>query len=182
MTEQQFEQIFKQYFTFLSNVAYAVVNDEDDAYDIAQQVFIKFWNKKDTVDIDNNIKSYLHRATVNTAINFIKKDNKTVKFEDVSGAELAASTEEAKVEVSEENIQDVIKDAVSNLPEKCRLVFSLSRYSDMTNREIAEHLDISIKAVEKHISRALKELRVTLKPYMNYFGVFLILEVGILIF
>ena len=147
MTEQQFEQIFKQYFTFLSNVAYAVVNDEDDAYDIAQQVFIKLWNKRDSVNINDNIKSYLHRATVNTAINFIKKDNKTVKFDDISENDSVTLSEETKVEVSEENIQNVIQDAVSNLPEKCRLVFSLSRYSDMTNKEIAEHLDISIKAV-----------------------------------
>jgi RNA polymerase sigma-70 factor (ECF subfamily) len=182
MTEQQFEQIFKEHFTFLSNVAYTVVNNEDDAYDIAQQVFIKFWDKKDTININDNIKSYLHRATVNTAINFIKKDNKTVKFDDISSTELTDSTTETKIEISEENIQEIIKDAISNLPEKCKLVFSLSRYSDMTNKEIAEHLDISIKAVEKHISRALKELRITLKPYMNYFGFFLLLEVGILIF
>jgi len=76
-------------------------------------------------------------------------------------------------------VENAINRAISELPEKCKLVFTLSRYTDKTNRDIADELNISIKAVEKHISRALKELRVKLKPYMNSLLLFLILEVGV---
>ena len=55
----QFEIIFKEHFAYLSNVAFAMVKDEDDSYDIVQQVFVKFWDKRHQVDIDQNIKSYL---------------------------------------------------------------------------------------------------------------------------
>ena len=55
----------------------------------------------------------------------------------------------------------------------------MDRVEGMSNKEIADELEISIKAVEKHISRALRELRITLKPYLNNFSVFLWLEVGL---
>jgi RNA polymerase sigma-70 factor (ECF subfamily) len=61
MTELQFEKLFKEHFAYLSNVAFAMVKDEDDSYDIVQQVFVKFWDKRFDVDIDDNIKAYLHR-------------------------------------------------------------------------------------------------------------------------
>ena len=53
MTEHQFEILFKEHFSYLSNVAFGMVKDEDDAYDVVQQVFIKFWDKRLSVNIDD---------------------------------------------------------------------------------------------------------------------------------
>ena len=182
MTEHQFETIFKEHFEFLSNIAFAMVKDEDDSYDIVQQVFIKFWDKRFSVDITDNIKSYLHRATINTSLNFIEKNKRIVKVDDSKLEILPGQSFEKNTDFLSGEVEDAIKKAISELPEKCGVVFSLSRFSDMTNKEIADHLNISVKAIEKHISRALRELRVSLKPYMSSIIIFFLLEVGISIF
>jgi len=179
MTEHQFEKLFKEYFAYLSNVAFAMVKDEDDSYDIVQQVFVKFWDKRFDVDIDDNIKAYLHRATKNTALNFIDKNKRKVDFDDAALADMSEHSEEDNSDFLSGEVEEAIRKAIADLPEKCQIVFNLSRYSEKSNKEIAEELDINLKTVEKHISRALKELRVKLKPYMNSLLVFLIFEVGL---
>jgi len=60
-----------------------------------------------------------------------------------------------------------LRNAVSQLPSQCQIVFSLSRYENLSNKEIAEHLSISVTAVEKHITAALKTLRIKLKSLIN---------------
>ncbi|MBI9068740.1 MAG: RNA polymerase sigma-70 factor [Salinivirgaceae bacterium] len=178
MTEAQFELLFRKYFTVLSNVAYSVVKDRDEARDITQQVFIKFWDKRDDVNIQDNIKSYLHRAVINTSLNFIEKNKKIQLEEDIQTVFKEELYTSNKPEFEEGEVQNAIEKAIKNLPEKCQLVFSLSRYEGMTNKEIAEYLEVSLKAVEKHISRALRELREKLKPYMNLFAFFIFFKVG----
>ena len=182
MTERQFEAIFKTHFSYLSNVAFSIVKDEDDAYDIVQQVFIKFWDKRFDINIEDNIKSYLHRAAFNTSLNFIDKNKRKIKIEDEQLANIPSNTHENSQDFLSGEVEEAIKKAIAELPEKCQVVFSLSRYSDLSNKEIAEELDISVKGVEKHISRALRELRVTLKPYLNTITIFFILKVGLSIF
>lgn len=178
MEEAEFEKLFKTYFSPLCSVAYAVVKDSDQARDIVQQVFIKFWDKRNSLKATDQLKSYLHKAVVNTSLNFIERAKKMKLEEDFSTYEKNIHERPSTTEEKQKEIGIKIKAAVAQLPEKCQLVFSLSRYEGMTNQEIASYLEISVKAVEKHIGRALKELRVSLKPYMEYISVFLFLEVG----
>ncbi len=178
MTESQFEYLFKTHFTYLVNVANAIVKDKDEARDMAQQVFLKLWNLKDEVTVDQNIKSYLHRSVVNTSLNSIEKSKRMVSEDAVGEVVFSSQQTVGNSDYLSGEVEKAIQDAIKALPEKCQLVFSLSRYSDMSNKEIAEHLDISIKSVEKHISKALKELRISLKPYIHLIGIYLILGVG----
>ncbi len=182
MTESQFEKLFKEYFAALSNVAYAVVKDQDQAKDIVQQVFIKFWDKRNSVNIEDNIKAYLKRAVVNTSLNHIEKNKKLKLEDDFKTLQLIDSDSSEAREKNIVEVEKAIKLAVANLPDKCQTVFSLSRYEGMTNQEIADYLEVSVKAVEKHISRALRELRDKLKPYMNLISIMLFLEVGLCCF
>ncbi len=178
MKEAEFEKLFKSYFTPLCSVAYAVVKDSDQARDIVQQVFIKLWDKRDSLKATDQLKSYLHRAVVNTSLNHIERAKKMKLEDDFSTYEKNIQESSNSSEEKQKELGNKIKAAIAELPEKCQLVFSLSRYEGMTNQEIADYLDISIKAVEKHIGRALKELRVSLKPCMSSFSVILFLEVG----
>ncbi len=180
MTEPEFEKIFRSYFTVLSNIAYSVVKDKDQAKDVVQQVFIKFWDKRNSINIRNEIKSYLHRAVINTSLNYIERNKKLKLEDDFSSFDRSEDSDPGKSELKQQKLAVNIKNAIAELPEKCQLVFSLSRYEGMTNREIAEYLGISLKAVEKHVSRALRELRVTLKPYVNLISILFMIEVGFL--
>jgi len=177
MNEAQFEKLFKSNFESLSNVAYAVVKDKDQAKDIVQQVFVKFWDKRNTVNIEDNIRSYLKRATINTAINYIEREKK-LRFEDDLQSFNILDDNDSNREKNIVEIEQAVRKAVSQLPDKCQLVFSLSRYEGMTNQEIADYLEVSIKAVEKHISRALKDLRTDLKPFIKLLTFLIFIQVG----
>lgn len=181
MTTSEFEELFKKYFLSLCNIAYAIVKDQDQAKDIVQQVFIKFWDKKNSVNIEDNIHAYLKKAVVNTAINHLEKNKRLQLADDFQNFNIENRDNEAK-EQTIETLHKAIKNAIANLPEKCQTVFSLSKYEGMTNQEIANYMEISIKAVEKHKTRALKELRITLKPYLNILSIILFVEVGFCLF
>lgn len=176
MTEVQFEKIFRELFTPLSNIAYSVLRDEDAAKDIVQQVFLKLWQKKDSIEIRGSVKSYLHRAVVNGSLNYIEK-HKRIQLADTLIDEGMQAEADSKTKLSDEKIELEIKKAINELPDKCNLVFSLSRFSGMTNAEIADNLQISVKAVEKHIGKALKTLRHSLKPLYESLIILLLIEI-----
>ena len=165
MTEPEFEHIFREYFSVLCNVAYPVVKDKDIAKDIVQQVFLKLWDNRNNYQIHSSVRSYLHRAVVNTSLNYLES-NKESKTITINQAVEAISDSEPIDNTHNEHLQYKITEAVKALPAQCQIVFSLSRYSEMSNKEIAEHLGISVKAVEKHITKALKELRENLKDLL----------------
>lgn len=172
MNEREFEKTFKTYFAHMANIAYSVVKDQDTAKDIVQQVFAKLWDKKNKVFIESSLKSYLHRATINTALNHIDRQKKLVLTDNQVDTPHESSEKE---KLKPEEINAAIKKSMEVLPAKCQTVFSLSRFSGLTNQEIADHLNISIKAVEKHIGKALKELRVSLKPLMEALVIIIII-------
>lgn len=182
MTETQFEDIFKTNYSFLVNIAFSILKDRDDSNDVVQQVYMKLWNLKDEVNIDQNLRSYLHRSVINTSLNFIDKNKRILNQEQTTDNVFDSLQFKPNSDYLSGEVEQAIKKAISELPDKCQTVFSLSRFSDLTNKEIAEELQISVKAVEKHISKALRDLRVKLKPYMDLIHIFLILGVGHSIF
>jgi len=169
MDKSNFERLFREYFTPLTNIANAVVRDKDTACDIVQHVFIKLWNNIEKVEITSSEKSYLHRAVVNTAINYIEKNKRIVLRDNFSDLEnkIAIDPDENERESRRSAINSKVYEVIDELPEKCRAVFSLSRIEGMKNAEIADHLGVSIKTVEKHIGKALKHLRFRLKDTIN---------------
>lgn len=177
MTEKDFEIAFREYFTMLRNMAYSVVYDDDTAKDMVQHVFLNLWNKKEQLVIKGSVKSYLQRAVINASINHIKKHKKLNLTEQFDSFDVI--DDEKYNEDRQKAIEAGVKNAIEQLSPKLRMVFSLSRYSNMQNKEIAEYLGVGVKAVEKNIGKALKELRVSLKPlYKSTLIIFVIAMVG----
>lgn len=181
MSETEFEKIFRENFAPLCNLAVTVVKNPDTAKDIVQQVFVNFWQKKDKLTIHTAIRPYLYKAVVNTGINYIKKENRFSPLD--SYKEKAGSEYQGASEEKEKNTEECIHAAINILPPVCQKVFRLSRFTDMTNKEIADELKISVKAVEKHITKALKILRTELKPVIMaknfiFLFIFILVEVG----
>jgi RNA polymerase sigma-70 factor (ECF subfamily) len=135
-----------------------MLKKEAAAEDVVQEVFIKLWDKRDTLDGVNNIKSYLFQATKNSSLNWLKsKKNQNESINDVNFTHGSSNNIEEQIEFEE--TQNKITQALSLLPTKCKAVFLLSRNEDKTYKEIAEGLNISVKTVENHMGKALKILR-----------------------
>lgn len=163
-----FEQLFKAHFVHLCNFANQFVQDSDSAKDITQKVFINLWESREKIDPQKAIQSYLFTSVRNRCLNYIRDQKKYRSHVlDVEIADLEIGFEEVDSGISE--LKEKVAEALNTLPEKCRLVFEMSRYKNMKYREIAEELDVSVKTVEAHMSKALKNLREHLKDFAYFF-------------
>lgn len=157
--EKALELIFERYYKYLVVTAFNVVNDSHKARDLVQDVFFNFWKKREALNIQTSLKSYLRKAVINRALDEIKKQKRMIWDEEVVEYNQPVQKEEAINNLAAEDLQQVINYAIDQLPEKCRLVFSLSRFEEMSHKEIAAHLSISVKTIENQITKALKVIR-----------------------
>ena len=164
--EQAIELLFRLYYKKVCQAVYKIIPKEETTEDLAQEVFYELWRKKDYLKIHTSYAAYLRRAAVNKALNYLR--DQKIKLDDsteMGQLKVRAPLSDEKLEAAE--LQSVIDQAVDQLPERCRLVFVLSRFEQMSHKEIANQLDISPKTVENQITKALKILRQTLGPYLS---------------
>ncbi|MCT4602801.1 MAG: RNA polymerase sigma-70 factor [Marinifilum sp.] len=170
--EKIFESIFSSYYNQIIGFCIQFVGDNDKAQSIAQEAFIKLWMNREKVEKYNGILSFLYTAAKTECLNFIRRKSVTSKYEnrqlqlieDELNREVLDRFDFNSIEISE--LEKLIYQSIEDLPEKCKLVFIKSRMEDKTNKEIAEELNISIKAVEANMTRALKFLRERLTDYL----------------
>lgn len=164
LDKAHYEQLFKENYQYLVNFARQYVGDDNSCEDIVQKVFIRLWEKRANIETGQGIKSYLFTAVRNRSLNYLR-DTKKYRSEllDINCAEVDTGFEADHFAIVE--LEDKIAEALASLPEKCRLVFEMSRYQEMKYREIAEELHISTKTVEAHMSKALKALKKHLEGY-----------------
>lgn len=156
--QECFRLIYDSYYEELCRTAYKVVVDQQTSEDIVQEVLTEMWKKKESIELSGSILGYLKRSVYYRSLNFIKaKANKMQDLDTVVHFE----NKETSVEETlyEQELFKRIDDVVQTLPDRCKAVFALSRYEELTYKEIGEALDISTKTVENQISKALGILR-----------------------
>jgi len=158
--EAALRSIFDRHYSRLLGDIYRIVPDEDTCQDLAQEVFVELWRKRSDLDIHTSLRAYLRRAAVNRALNHLKTSRRFV-LEETDQLSQAADTSSADIgnKAEQESLEAALHAAIATLPEKCRVVFSLSRFEHMSHREISEKLGISIKTIENQITKAMKTLR-----------------------
>jgi RNA polymerase sigma-70 factor (ECF subfamily) len=166
LDERSFELIFKEFYPPLVMFANKFTKDSDASADIVHQVFIKFWEKREEMEPDQRLKSYLFTSVHNRCLNYLRDRKKFVQSD--LPADYAALNQyvEDPLRMEEEELRSQIDAAIEALPEKTREVFILSRFEDLKYKEIAERLDISVKTVENQMGRALRMLREKLGDYL----------------
>ena len=163
--ESAIDLIFRKYYSFLCKSIYRIIPDTQITEDLAQEVFYEVWRKREHLKINTSLKAYLKRAALNKALNYIR--DQKIDFRNAPAKEELISKQDSIVqELAADNLQQQIDQAIDSLPERCRLVFVLSRFEEMSYQQIADQLGISIKTVENQISKALKSLRVALAEHL----------------
>lgn len=164
--EAAVEWLFKRYYAFLCQVVYKIIPKGEVAEDIVQEIFADLWRKRHQLDFTGSIQGYLRRTAVNKTLNYIR-DNKFRFEEEEQIAQMPSDHAPAGAHVEMTELQEAIDKAVDALPERCRMVFALSRFEQLSHQEIARQLDISVKTVENQITKALRILREELAPYIK---------------
>ena len=164
------ETLFRKYYKILRAYAYRLSGDKDIAEDIVQDVYYELWKKRNELVMENTIKYYLFRSIYTKTLNYLNSKTYTDQepFEQstegrIQQIYIQSHMFDQESELIYKELREEIDTVINSLPEQCKKVFILSRKYELKNREIAEQLDISVKAVEKHISKALSILRLSLK-------------------
>ena len=156
--EKAYVFLLDKYQTRLYAYALTLINDRALAKDIVQNVFLRTWRFREKLDSGYSLQSFLFTSVYNEFVNTYKKNQAALLLEKEYFSTLATVVETVDDNETARMIS-LVRAEVRHLPPKCRQIFTLSKSEGLTNPEIAEHLDISIKAVEAQISKAFKILR-----------------------
>lgn len=161
-----FDQIYVTYYFRMYRFAKEYVLFDEDAENIVQDVFLLLWEKRDVLDINISLMSYLFSLVKNKSLDYIRHRLVVEEYQQELKAKLSSLESLNYTLTSEEDIESILTEAINKLPERCREIFLKSRLEGKRNREIAEELSISASTVENQITIALKKLRVELKDYL----------------
>jgi len=163
--EGAFDVIFRSNYPHLVRMAESVVREHALAEEIAQDVMLELWRRRESLDIEQTFRAYLIRATRNRALNHIRHQ-RIVARESALAALESPSAPSAEQELLGVELERAVRQAIDGLSDDCREVFQLSRDSGLKYAEIATTLEISIKTVEKRMGQALAELRESLAGWL----------------
>lgn len=160
--ERAYTYLIDTYHHKLCVYANSLVKNIYSAEDIVQNVFIKVWEQRTKLKSDHAIKSFLYKLVYNEFIDLYRKNQSLFSLEKSYYDALNSIVLEDDSE-SFQRVINVVNKEIQNLPPKCKEVFILSKKEGLTNIEIAEHLDVSIKTVEAQITKAFSILRSSLE-------------------
>lgn len=167
----EYEKIYHEFFDLLYSLSKQYLMNTDDAEEIVQDAFLKLWEIRSGLNDQSNIKNFLYTLVKNNCLNQLRnKQNAARLIKNYHYQELQYNYE-ALTKTSENYIQfqelkEKIDLAISELPDDLQVVFEMNRFQDMRYKDIALKLDLSEKAVEARMSKALKILRTELKDYL----------------
>jgi RNA polymerase sigma-70 factor (ECF subfamily) len=162
-----FEQLFKDHFKALHAYACVILKDEDDAEEIVQNMFLKFWEKRDLLTVQSSLRAYLYKCVYNDSINFLKHQKIKTKYQDFAIYTMNPENEPASSKIELTELTFNLNIALNRLPEQCRTIFQMSRFEELKYREIAERLGLSIKTIENQMGKALRILRLELADFLS---------------
>jgi RNA polymerase sigma-70 factor (ECF subfamily) len=159
-----FDKIFNNHYQNMCRFAYSIVHDEDTAHSLVQQVFVNLWENRESSDHIESLVPFLTTMVRNHCLNFVKREKRNINL-----AEMPAEAQNNNTTGNEYffyEFEEQLINALSLLPERCKLAFEMSRFENLTNKEIALKMEITTKGVEALIGRALKSLRISLADYL----------------
>lgn len=151
-----YKQLFLRYYANIVRFLARMFKDEARAKDIAQNIFLKVWLGREKLDENKSIKNYLYVLAKNEAINNLRYESRISHYDDSMQPEDSVGVLE---EVNCRETGEIIRRCIEHMPSQRRYVFKMSREENLSNKEISEMLNISVRTVEKHIELALKDLR-----------------------
>lgn len=158
-------ELFDAHYPAVCGAISRFVGERGVTEDLAQQVFIRFWEKRHTITITTSPGAYLHRMAINEALAWLRS-RKNQSPDEITATTPMPPAPDVEQDVLQSELEAQILQAVEALPPRCRAVFQLSRFEEMSYQEIATELEISVKTVEHQIGKALRVLRERLQPYL----------------
>jgi RNA polymerase sigma-70 factor (ECF subfamily) len=160
LTQQEFKKLFENHFAQVRNFVFYRSGNADVATDIAQETFLKIWEKQDSIQPEK-VKGLLFKIAGDLYISHYRKEKRSFNF--FNNYIFNNESQSPEEEMAFDQLKENYAKALEKMNEKQRTVFLLSRAENLKYTEIAELLGVSVKAVEKRMKLALEHLRILLK-------------------
>ena len=171
--QNAFEELFNKYNKKLYYFALSYLEDNAEAEEVVQSVFVRLWENRSTLNETMSVKNFIYKSTVNACLNSLKKKAVRNRYFE---KELIASDENvdrSHDEIFYKDLKRQIDNIVASLPPQQQQIFQLSRFEGLSNADIATKLNLSVRTVENQIYRALKIIKDNLKIELFFWFCFL---------
>jgi RNA polymerase sigma-70 factor (family 1) len=170
--ENALAQLYKSHWQPLFLSAYAILKDKKACEDILQEIFLQIWLRRATLDVRESLRTYLTTAVRYQVFSHLRKASKRIMVQENEDLPMVGTSDEVLLR---KDLHRQVHKAVENLPERCRLIYSLSREEQLSHKEIAHQLNISVKTVENQLTIALRRVRHYLEGYSIICAVWIVL-------
>ena len=161
--EEAFAYVFRMYYSPLLNYAGRILKDVEAANDVVQECFCRLYERRRELRKELQVRPYLYKSVYNACMDAIKHQKVESNYINQELLDFYFSkvveTPEAEQALLDEDLKGAIQDAINKLPERCREIFVLSKVDGLSNKQIAEQLNISMKTVEAQMTTVFVRLR-----------------------
>lgn len=164
--EKAFEELFNRYWKKAHTIAYSKLRSHELAQEVVHDLFVSFWQRRHSLEIEN-FEHYVRVSIKYIVIRHVSKELKSRKYLEEYRPVNVTDEEETSMAVEYDDLVKTLDEKLKALPEKTQEVFRLNRLEGRSVSEIATQLNLSEKAIEYHITRSRKELRLYLKEFLT---------------
>ncbi|HBU78704.1 MAG TPA: hypothetical protein DEF18_11440 [Muricauda sp.] len=163
-----YDKLFNTYWKPLFISAFNVLKDQKICEEIVQDIFIGIWKNRRNLEIKVSLEKYLFSCVRYQVFNQFRKNQKKLREELFENLDQRCTYENPESEMLYKELVQKVDSIVNELPEKCRLVYQMSREEQLSHKEISSRLNISPKTVENHITKALFVLRASMGGFLSW--------------
>jgi len=161
-----FEEVYHQYYHKIFNFVLKHVHSKQDTEEIVQDVFLKIWKSRETLDPNLSFNGLLFKVAKFTLLNYLRSQVKTYSFNMFTEQDLI-STEQPEAQTFYNELVQITSQIIEELPPKRKMIYQLSRNEGLSHKEIAQKMNVSVKTVESQMRLALQFIRKQLKIHAN---------------
>lgn len=174
-----FDNLFRMYYSDLCTYAVRYVHSNNLAEDLVSETFYSLWKIRETLGEINNIKAYLFKSVHNNCLFYIRSQKNKVRISDVDFSIIEESSpleRDVMHSLILKELTDQLDILIEKLPPQQQIVFRMKRFENKKSKEIAEELNLSVKTVEMHMTKATSFLKSKLKNIFPFFIIVLLLD------
>ena len=161
-----FEKIFRRYYAPLYLYAFGITGQKEIGEEITQDTFYNIWKEREKIQIIHSLKSYLYKSVKNRSLQYLEHLRVREKYRENVLQEKSIASEPSPDQLLEyKELEEVLKQTLKKLPERCRQIFYMHRMNGKKYKEIAENLSVSVKTVEAEMTKAYRTLRKEVENY-----------------
>lgn len=158
--EAAFSELYVRYKDKLYYFCLHLLKSKEEANDIVQEIFIRIWESRSFINPDLSFSSFLYTMARNRIMNYFRDMDIDIKVKEIIASQKITTEETAESQIIYTEYQEILRTAIEQLPTQRQRIFNMSRIENMSHKEIAAELNISVNTVQEHISEALKFIKI----------------------